>query len=556
MYKYKLKENSKFEVGDVEIKGGKKSTISHINPTTGAITWELEDVGAFDTVYKTFDKLNQLIKTLESEGEAESDTVIDSISEKVKDLFNDYRTHIRKNYPEAYERVKLVKEGDEEGEKDVQTIEKLLKRINNKKEWGELINKLVSHEVPSLTGMGKKSHLLAITKQLKEDLSIKGKKVKKIHKNDSNNPEDYTVEYEDGTSEPYVDTLEENEGKVDWDNIAKDVADKLKKGYWPWAIKNGVENITRSDLGSVLVNGGYTTDSGIRKNIGGLMDKVLALVKESVNEGTFHGPREIAIYDGPDGETYIEKRGLGYYGYNNSFDFEAEDKAELKWKLDSWGYRLIAGSIDESVNESKNIKINVWTDDNKKKQTIDLNFNQLERAVSSGHDNDWNWNIDRIKQHINRGDKEGTTDITRYHGGGSDTVYWELNEPIDEGEGEGYLTPKAFDKNKKSTGAPNIYYYKLGYKPVPKKIKGSGLEVKQLFEKEELTEYSDFQQKRINVFDEVEEKINTLSPLLSNAKSNTAEYYNENPGSYAIVYSTDMVNELLDDITELLKQEE
>ena len=121
--------------------------------------------------------------------------------------------------------------------------------------------------------------------------------------------------------------------KLDWDNIAKDVADKLKKGYWPWAIKNGVENITRSDLGSVLVNGGYTTDSGIRKNIGDIMDKVLALVKESVNEG----------------------------------------------------------------------------------------------------------------------------------------------------EGEGYLTPKAFDKNKKSTGAPNIYYYKLGYKPVPKKIKGSGLEVKQLF---------------------------------------------------------------------------
>jgi hypothetical protein len=259
MYKYKLKENSKFEVGDVEIKGGKKSTISHINPTTGAITWDLEDVGAFDTVYKTFDKLNQLIKTLESEGEAESDTVIDSISTKVKDLFNDYRTHIRKNYPEAYERVKLVKEGDEEGEKDVQTIEKLLKRINNKKEWGELINKLVSHEVPSLTGMGKKSHLLAITKQLKEDLSIKGKKVKTINKNNSTNPEDYTVEYEDGTSEPYVDTLE------------------------------------------------------------------------------------------------------------------------------------------ESVNESKNIKINVWTDDNKKKQTIDLDASQLERAVSSGHDNDWNWNIDRIK---------------------------------------------------------------------------------------------------------------------------------------------------------------
>ena len=85
--------------------------------------------------------------------------------------------------------------------------------------------------------------------------------------------------------------------------------------------------------------------------------------------------------------------------------------------------------IKESVNEAKKNKIIVWTDRNKKKQTIDLDASQLERAVSSGHDNDWNWNIDRIKQHIDRGEKEGTTDITRYDGGGSDTVYWEsVNE--------------------------------------------------------------------------------------------------------------------------------
>ena len=127
-----------------------------------------------------------------------------------------------------------------------------------------------------------------------------------------------------------------------------------------------------------------------------------------------------------------------------------------------------------------------------------------------------------------------------------------VDENVDEGEGMGYMTPNAFNKNKKT----NNYYYKLGYKPVPKKIKGSGLEVKQLFEKEELTEYSDFQQNRINTFTDIEEKINSISPLLSNAKNETAQYYNENPGSYAIVYSTDMVNELLDDITKLLKQGE
>jgi hypothetical protein len=273
MYKYKLKE---IEVGDTEVQGGKKTTVTDINPETGAITWGIEDVGAFDTVYKTFDKLNQLIKTLESEGEAESDTIIDSISGKLNGLFNQYRTHIRKNYPEAYERVLMVK----------------------------------------------------------EDLSIKGKKVKTIHKNDSNNPEDHTIEYEDGSTESYLDHLKEEE--------------------------------------------------------------------------------------------------------------------------------------------------------------------------------------------------------------------------VDEGEGIGYLTPDAFDKNKKSTGANDIYYYKLGYKPVPKKIKGADLEVKQLNEKEILSELSDFQQNRINMFDDVEEKLNVISPLLSNAKNETIKYYNENPGTYTVVYSTDMVESLLEDITQLL----
>jgi len=428
MYRFKLKENNKFKVGDVKIKGGKKSTVTDINPVTGTVTWDLEDVGAFDTVYKTFDKLNQLVKKLESEGEAEADPTIDSIADQVKNLFNKYRTHIRKNYPEAYERVLMVK----------------------------------------------------------EDLSIKGKKVKRINKNNSNNPEDYTVEYEDGTSEPYVDTLE-----------------------------------------------------------------------ESLDEGTFHGPREIAIYDGPDGETYIEKRGLGYYGYNNSFDFEAEDKAELKHKLNSWGYRLVAGSIDESIDEGEG-------DEMAKtyiKYAEDGDLSGVEFSVSD--------NAITIYQETEEWDgddeDEEPTKYKVWRESTNPSLWSKLKEiallhknpdSLDEEEGIGYMTPKAFDKNKKSTGAPNIYYYKLGYKPVPKKIKGSGLEVKQLFEKEELTEYSDFQQKRISVFDEVEEKINTLSPLLSNAKSNTAEYYNENPGSYAIVYSTDMINELLDDITELLKQEE
>ena len=39
---------------------------------------------------------------------------------------------------------------------------------------------------------------------MNEELTIAGKKVKTIHKNNSNNPEDHEIEYEDGTKEPYL----------------------------------------------------------------------------------------------------------------------------------------------------------------------------------------------------------------------------------------------------------------------------------------------------------------------------------------------------------------
>lgn len=71
-------------------------------------------------------------------------------------------------------------------------------------------------------------------------------------------------------------------------------------------------------------------------------------VSESLNEGTFAEEDEIATYDDPSGEdglTHIMKRKVGYYGYNDNFDFYAKDKKELKGKLKSWGYKLIAGKI-------------------------------------------------------------------------------------------------------------------------------------------------------------------------------------------------------------------
>ena len=141
------------------------------------------------------------------------------------------------------------------------------------------------------------------------------------------------------------------------------------------------------------------------------------------------------------------------------------------------------------------------------------------------------------------------------------------------GTGMQYATPYAFKKVKKQKlpeskdpgkdlgpgpkasedgVKDNAYVKQFGYKLVPKKIKGSGLEVKQLFEKEDA---SDFQNRRIQAFDRIEQEMNDIYKMLSNAKNETSDYYNENPGSYSVVKPTDLVLDYIKDIKDLLKGE-
>jgi ATP-dependent Lon protease len=174
------------------------------------------------------------------------------------------------------------------------------------------------------------------------------------------------------------------------------------------------------------------------------------------------------------------------------------------------------------------------------------------------------------------------------------------------GSGETYATPFAFSKSSE----PPKYYYKLGYKPVPNKIKGSGLQVKKLFEetdeeiidetelneappsedittigtnlkktspelkkfedtltniskieleeedeileeKKEKTDVEKFQETRLNEFDQIQ---NELNSLISNAKNQTIEYYTSNPGQFSIYKPTSMALEYIKKAKELLSK--
>jgi hypothetical protein len=78
-----------------------------------------------------------------------------------------------------------------------------------------------------------------------------------------------------------------------------------------------------------------------------------------LKEGTLD-QGEIALFLGPAGLTHVFKRGSGYYGYNDEFDFEAKDREELEQELK--GYELTAGSLDEGVKTlEENTTTTVWS---------------------------------------------------------------------------------------------------------------------------------------------------------------------------------------------------
>lgn len=147
----------------------------------------------------------------------------------------------------------------------------------------------------------------------------------------------------------------------------------------------------------------------------------------------------------------------------------------------------------------------------------------------------------QLKQQLN----EDELDEASTTGGGAGAA------SFTPGTGAQYATPYAFRKKGQK---PNIKAYtEFGYKLVPKKIKDSGVEVKQLFNEE--TSVKGFQDKRIKSFDRIEQELNDIYKMLSNAKNETSDYYNDNPSSYAVVKPTDLILDYIKDIKDLLKGE-
>lgn len=141
----------------------------------------------------------------------------------------------------------------------------------------------------------------------------------------------------------------------DFTKMALEILGDISQEFDPWEIRDMLPQDAEDTVDAYYPKWNSADKKKLAKELMNYADQpgqwiTEAEVSESLTERTYNSSKEIAIYDGEDGLTYIEKRGKGYYGYNDEFDFEAEDKAELEKKLKSWKYKLISGSIDESVD--------------------------------------------------------------------------------------------------------------------------------------------------------------------------------------------------------------
>ncbi len=107
-YRYKLKE---IEVGDIEFDNGTKSTVTNIDPETGAISWDIDYIPNIDKlVGDSIDLVNTAKGVYQK---AKNDKKFLDIYEQARQLRNVIRTHVRNNYPEDYKKAIREEEVDE-----------------------------------------------------------------------------------------------------------------------------------------------------------------------------------------------------------------------------------------------------------------------------------------------------------------------------------------------------------------------------------------------------------------------------------------------------------
>ena len=103
-----MKPQNESKVGDVTVKGGIKTTVTDIDPKTGAISWDVEYAADY---LKLYQQVQQLFKTVEKASrQSNAEPFIKDWGQDVRQLRNSLRTYLRNNKSEEYARVKGMQE--------------------------------------------------------------------------------------------------------------------------------------------------------------------------------------------------------------------------------------------------------------------------------------------------------------------------------------------------------------------------------------------------------------------------------------------------------------
>ena len=88
--------------------GTSKSTITNIDPETGAVSWRIDQLPGYD---KMFDELDDLTDTARRTAQkSKDDRKFKDFYEEIRVIRNKVRTHLRKEHPEIYDRIQMRSE--------------------------------------------------------------------------------------------------------------------------------------------------------------------------------------------------------------------------------------------------------------------------------------------------------------------------------------------------------------------------------------------------------------------------------------------------------------
>ena len=240
----------------------------------------------------------------------------------------------------------------------------------------------------------------------------------------------------------------------------------------------------------------------------------------------------------------------------------------VSWKIEQLpGFDKLYQEVDQLVDIAK--RVFQKTKDDKKFIEIYDDARKVKNKIRTHLRNNY---TDIYKRLQMRGiAEEDIEEISTSGGAGSYLTKYAFKKPKKKKVDEASKNPGATLGPGPKAGADGVkdnYYVKaFGYKLAPsvKNRKSKVIDYRQLWKENHMynqtlseaeNDVEQFQQKRINDFDELEKRLDVLQKKLKQGKLSTIRYYREKPESYSVVYGTDMINDYFNDIETLLTQDD